>query len=110
MSIDTVRPCYAYSQNLTRCDLPGGHPGNHAITLEWDDADCYIPGIPTPTPTVTVTPLAQAQAVLAPADDQRNDPCVACRHSPAKHDPDGGCMQIMDIDGEQEPCSCKTFI
>lgn len=38
-----IRSCFAYNQQKQRCDMPAGHPGNHAISIEWGDDECYDP-------------------------------------------------------------------
>lgn len=38
-----IRSCFAYNQQKQRCDMPAGHSGSHAISIEWGDDECYDP-------------------------------------------------------------------
>ena len=38
-----IRPCFAYGPDGQQCDMPGGHPGGHAITTTWSDAEALTP-------------------------------------------------------------------
>jgi hypothetical protein len=37
------RVCWAYSPGAIRCDMPAGHPGDHAHTQTWTDEECATP-------------------------------------------------------------------
>jgi hypothetical protein len=122
---DTIRICWAYNQQAQRCDMPAGHPGNHAISIEWSDEETFefmpIPTTPTPPSASasaedTLAQVARAEAkwdnrdknidheALAeldfgrPAEEptlQDEGRCVACEH---KHQ-SGKCR-----------CGCETWI
>lgn len=82
---ETIRTCWAISAALkTRCDMPAGHTGNHSITIEWDDEQCWSPDLDDPVPLEVVpdpTPIAEK--------------CEACGH--------------MHKSGECK-CGCYTHI
>jgi len=79
-----VRICWALNKNLQRCDMPAGHPGDHAIQTTWTDADCYNPAVPTPVSnpgTVTAgAPVLPVTEVSEPPVLQAVPPCAACQH------------------------------
>jgi hypothetical protein len=46
---ETIRTCWAISAALkSRCDMPAGHTGNHSITVEWGEEQCWMPEIDEP--------------------------------------------------------------
>ena len=67
--MEPIRQCWAFNFKGHRCEHPAGHPGNHVVTAEWTDEECYAPptGAPTPAP-------APAPATLV------TQKCVACQH------------------------------
>jgi hypothetical protein len=77
-----IRPCFAYNQNRLRCDMPGGHPGDHAITTTWTDEECYDPQqtvIYGTGPTVVVGGGGAYQNGPPPMDGD-SDECLICDH------------------------------
>lgn len=70
-----IRQCWAYSADGVRCEHPAGHQGNHVITREWSDEECFEP-ITLKRSAVTVAP----QPVEPPAPVSLSR-CAACGHS-----------------------------
>ncbi len=87
---DTIRQCWAFHKDGTRCDMPAGHPGNHAVERTWTDDECLDPTTVT-KPVVITTSSGPTTTVTAPVDIN----CVACSH---KHR------------GGECKCGCKEFI
>jgi hypothetical protein len=78
-----IRQCWAYKWGTNeRCDMPGGHPGNHSTSVVWNDLDCASPSDLTTIPLIIGTPEGQPEppvthiAVAPPAPTK----CVACTH------------------------------
>lgn len=71
-----IRTCWAFNREGQRCEHPAGHPGNHVITAEWTDDECFspikhqLPDISTPVPVHPAPPVLESQPVK----------CVACNH------------------------------
>lgn len=92
---DTIKQCWAYNIEGQRCEHPAGHPGNHVITAEWTDEECYspirhqLPQQPMSEPTTGLVTLVENKAPVEPAA------CVACNH----HHRGGQCK-----------CGCHEFI
>lgn len=70
--METIRQCWAYNHRGQRCEHPAGHPGNHVISDEWSDDDCFTPTSPAIKPVVP-PPVP----VAAPTAGK----CVACSHA-----------------------------
>jgi len=66
--------CHAYSVTLDRCDMPGGHPGDHSITRTWTDDECWVPG-----KTVEVTLKEYGTPRPAPGTSGPTR-CILCEH------------------------------
>ena len=78
--------CWAYNTQGQRCEKPAAHTGNHGITSEWTDDECYSPikhQLPTPTPAPPV--------LAAPI----NNVCVACQHRHKGGDCKCGCYEFI---------------
>ena len=84
---DAVRQCWAFHRDGTRCDMPAGHNGDHAVERTWGDADCAMPVAAAPQPASS--PLETLQIT------EQATNCVACSH---KHR------------GGQCKCGCHEFI
>lgn len=85
-----IRMCWAISAALkARCDMPAGHPGDHSISVTWNDDQCWNPVVDTPIPLV---PVEQAKVIPLAQEVLR---CVACNH---QHK-DGACK-----------CGCYEFV
>lgn len=70
---ETIRQCWAYNHRGQRCEHPAGHPGNHVITDEWSDDECFTPSKSTPQPR---------QPIPMPIpEDIPVGKCVACSHT-----------------------------
>jgi hypothetical protein len=83
---DAVRQCWAFHRDGTRCDMPAGHTGDHAVERTWSDDDCAMPTAPPPAPPVVL----ETVPIVEPAAN-----CVACQH---KHK------------GGQCKCGCHEFV
>jgi hypothetical protein len=67
-----IKQCWAFHRDGTRCGMPAGHPGDHAVERTWDDDDCAMP-----QPVTRTASVPTAVEVLAPATIK----CVGCSHS-----------------------------
>jgi hypothetical protein len=75
--MDTIRQCWAYNADGARCEHPAGHPGNHLISKEWGDDECFSPirhQLSPPAPALPKTGMSEAP----PPPPGK---CVACSHS-----------------------------
>lgn len=70
-----VRQCWAYSADGVRCEHPAAHPGNHVVTREWADEECFEPI------KINKTAVAVAQPAEPPAAIEPKPNCVACGHN-----------------------------
>jgi hypothetical protein len=77
-----LRNCFAYNQQGQRCDMPAGHPGDHAITTTWTDEECYAPySAPVPTPRVYDGMASFPEGSLGPPPMPGDtDECLICDH------------------------------
>lgn len=71
-----IRTCWAFNKDGQRCEHPAGHTGNHIITAEWTDDECFspirhqLPEVTAPAPASPAPPALESQPVK----------CVACGH------------------------------
>jgi hypothetical protein len=70
-----IRQCWAFHTDGTRCDLPAGHPNDHATERTWTDDECAQPGLATP-----VTENARPVPVV-PDPVPAAIKCVGCGHA-----------------------------
>jgi hypothetical protein len=78
---ETIRQCWAYSADGARCEHPAGHPGNHLISKEWADDECFSPikhQLPKSQPGLPVTDTSVAASPTEPAPMGK---CAACSHN-----------------------------
>lgn len=69
---EQIRQCWAFHKDGTRCDMPAGHNGDHAVERTWGDSECAIPGqdhVQKPVQVPVPQPLVEAPVK-----------CVACGH------------------------------
>lgn len=77
---DIIKQCWAYNIDGQRCEHPAGHPGNHVITAEWTDEECYSP-IRHQLPVQTATTLPTSGVTVVTETIPEEPPaCVACSH------------------------------
>jgi len=88
-----IKQCWAFHKDGTRCDMPAGHPGNHAVERTWTDAECHAPNAHPLPPAPVATPAYVPPPPAPPA----NDKCVACQHKHRGRECPGA-------------CECKEFI
>lgn len=90
-----IRNCWAISAALrARCDMPAGHPGDHSITVSWDDEQCWSPETDEPVALRVVTP----DMMSGPVDNVVQEPvqaeaCIACNHMHKNGDCKCGCYE-----------------
>ena len=78
-----IRQCWAYKwQTSERCDMPGGHPGNHSTSIIWSDEDCAAPSDLTTLPLIIGRPEAEPATPVTHIAPEPPAPtkCVACTH------------------------------
>lgn len=141
MTLDQVEPrpirtCFAFNVHGTRCDMPAGHPGDHAVTTTWTDEECFEPGHSAPVPLAVASPAPQPPVEAGDVDiyagrepdrytesgvpiydmeyvpgvqtdEDPNASCVACNHPYGRHNLEIGCL--VGIDSENA-CGCHGFI
>jgi len=103
-----IRTCFAFNQNKQRCDMPGGHPGDHSITISWPDEDCYDPSADL---TLTVREYGVALPYHGETDQvvehlvdvpEELEDCAVCEHSAEYHPMQGPCIMSQ--------CDCKNYV
>jgi hypothetical protein len=102
-----IRTCFAFNQNKQRCDMPGGHPGDHSITMTWTDEECY-----DPTAEVTLTLREYGTPRFTPASHGETEhlvdvpveleDCAVCEHAAEYHPMQGPCILGQ--------CDCKNYV
>lgn len=87
---EDIRQCWAFNTNYQRCDMPAGHPGNHAITATWTDEECSwakredTTKVTIPNPhsvTIPGTPGLLVTDMSEPAQKKDIPKCAACSHA-----------------------------
>lgn len=103
--ITPIRMCFAYNLRAERCDMPGGHPGDHSITMTWNDDECYAPGAPLAMgiadghfPSHGETQIVEH---LVDVPEELED-CAVCDHSAEYHPMQGPCIMSQ--------CDCKNYV
>jgi hypothetical protein len=77
--METIRQCWAHSEDGARCEHPAGHPGNHMISKEWADDECFSPiKHQLPAPELSKTGMSAAPI---PNPEPLVEKCAACSHS-----------------------------
>jgi hypothetical protein len=88
-----IRTCWAHNIAGERCGKRASHKGNHSLTIEWDDSECYepktIPDIPVRR---EMAPLPEPIAKVLQADPTM---CVACSHRHAGGACKCGCYEFV---------------
>lgn len=82
-----IRTCWAISKDGERCGKRASHRGSHAITIEWEDEDCYTPKA-TPIPAMPPPPIAETAQADATV-------CVACGHRHSAGPCKCGCYEFI---------------
>ena len=90
---EPIRVCFAYNAQRQRCDMPGGHPGNHAFTVTWTDEECYDPTAPV---EVTLKEYGTPRFTTPPPMEGDTDECLICDHRMHR-----GMCRVED-------CDCKN--
>jgi hypothetical protein len=98
-----IRPCFAYNLRGERCDMPGGHPGDHAITTTWTDDECYAPGAPLAMGVADghIRPSHGETEHLVDVPVELED-CAVCEHLAEYHPMQGPCIH--------GGCDCKNYV
>lgn len=101
----SIPRCFAYNQQMQRCDLNAGHYGFHAVANEWNDDECFDPAQGAVAIRATLGPPVPAfgpEPAAAPSE-----PCVVCNHHQSKHGGEDGCVG-KSPDGDM--CNCREFV
>ncbi len=100
---EPIRQCYAFNRDGKRCDMPGGHPGNHSITIVFTDDDLWEPAaVPAMLASIPVQQPDVEHFTAAPPD-YSNAKCF-CEH------PYHG-KEICGVpDANDVPCDCSNSI
>jgi hypothetical protein len=100
-----VSRCWAHSPEVQRCDLEGGHDGNHSITTRWADEESLTfegqRAVVEATPIHTSTLIDQA--FTEPV--QTLDKCFSCGCTKAQHS--------EELEGGDVMCAkhqCRAFL
>ena len=78
---EPYRQCWSFNGEGARCSLVAGHAGKHSVSVEWTDAEAWMPTFQTvATPTATVTVVNDVVAVddgYVPPEKRK---CIICDH------------------------------
>lgn len=88
-----IRTCWAIAKDGKRCGKRASHKGNHSLTIEWDDDECFqFEPKKTTEAKRELAPMPAPIAEIPPVDAAS---CVACSHKHAAGPCKCGCYEFV---------------
>ena len=98
--------CWAFNSQRQRCDMPGGHLGDHGRTVTWSEGEVFQPEMAQALPSPT-----QGGFILTNRMEESYD-YEADVLSSLGASPNGTCFSCscLEEDHPCEPHSCRSFV
>jgi len=91
--------CWAHNSQGQRCELDGGHAGDHILSVTWGDEETLIPGAVVKAPQRLSQPRSRDKS--EPGDSVTETAnCELCGHEKSFHSDNMACVA----------CDCRGFL